>query len=161
MFLSICLWDFSMSLCTVVVALVNQPCLILCDSTDCSLPASSVHGILQARILQWVAIAFSRVSSQPRDWTHVSCIAGGFFTIRATREAPLKTQLIPGFDWPQTFWDLSPLWPYGGCCFSIAPSTLLNPCCEIFLEQVVGWEQWLSLGVRNRRPRSQWRSCAE
>ena len=43
----------------------------LCDTVDCSLPGSSVHGILQARILEWVAIAFSRGSSQPRDWTQV------------------------------------------------------------------------------------------
>ena len=47
----------------------------------------TVHGILQARILEWVAFAFSRGSSQPRDWTQVSCIAGGFFTSWATREA--------------------------------------------------------------------------
>ena len=47
---------------------------------DCSLPGSSVHGILQARILEWVAIPFSRGSSQPRDRTQVSCIAGEFFT---------------------------------------------------------------------------------
>ena len=46
-----------------------------------------VHGILQARILEWVAFPFSRRSSQPRDWIHVSCIAGGFFTSWATREA--------------------------------------------------------------------------
>ena len=43
-------------------------------------PGSSVHGIFQARTLEWVAISFSRGSSWPRDWTHVSCIAGGFFT---------------------------------------------------------------------------------
>ena len=54
---------------------------------DCSPPGSSVEGILQARLLKWVAIPFSRVSSQPRDQTRVSGIAGGFFTIRATREA--------------------------------------------------------------------------
>ena len=48
----------------------------LSDSMDCSLPGSSVHGILQARILEWVAIPFSRGSSQPRDRTQVSCIAG-------------------------------------------------------------------------------------
>ena len=48
-----------------------------------------VHGILQARILEWVAFPFSRGSSQPRDWTQVSCIAGRFFTIWATREAPI------------------------------------------------------------------------
>ena len=53
----------------------------LCDPMDCSLPDSSVHGILQARILEWVAIPFSRASSQPRDQTWVSCIAGRFFTV--------------------------------------------------------------------------------
>ena len=54
---------------------------------DCSLPGSSVHGILQARILEWVAIPFSRGSFQPRDQTQVSCIAARFFTIWATKEA--------------------------------------------------------------------------
>ena len=49
--------------------LVAQLCLTLCDTTDCSLPGSSVHGISQARILEWVAISFSRGSSWPRDWT--------------------------------------------------------------------------------------------
>ena len=53
---------------------------------ECSLTGSSVHGILQARVLEWVAISFSRGSSQPRDWTRVSCIIGRFFTIWATRE---------------------------------------------------------------------------
>ena len=51
----------------VVIVLVAQSCLILCDFMDCSPPGSSVHGILQARILEWVAMPFSRVSSQPRD----------------------------------------------------------------------------------------------
>ena len=49
----------------------SQSCLTLCDPKDCSLPGSSVHGILQARILEWVAIPFSRGSSQPRDQTWV------------------------------------------------------------------------------------------
>ena len=53
---------------------------------DCSPPGSSIHGILQARILQWVAISFSRGSSQPRDWTQVSRIAGRCFNLSATRE---------------------------------------------------------------------------
>ena len=53
------------------------------------LPGSSVHGISQTRILEWVAISFSRGSSQPRDWTWVSHIAGRFFIIWATREAPI------------------------------------------------------------------------
>ena len=66
---------------------VTQSCPTLCNCMDCSLPGSSVHGIFQARLLEWVAVLFSRGSSQPRDWTQVSCIAGRFFTIWATREA--------------------------------------------------------------------------
>jgi len=54
---------------------------------DCSPPGSSIYGILQARILEWVAILISRGSSQPRDQTQVSHIAGRFFTDLATREA--------------------------------------------------------------------------
>ena len=57
-----------------------------CDSTDCRLPGSSVHGIFQARILEWVAMPSSRGSSQLRDWTQVFCIAGRFFINWATRE---------------------------------------------------------------------------
>ena len=53
---------------------------------DYRLPRSSVHGIFQAKIVQWVAISFSRGSSWPRDWTWVCCISGGFFTVWATRE---------------------------------------------------------------------------
>ena len=68
---------------------VTQSWLTLCDPMDYHLPGSSVHGISQARILEWVAIPFSRGSSQPRDGTQVSCIAGGFLTIWATRE-PLR-----------------------------------------------------------------------
>ena len=64
-----------------------------CDPMDCSLPGSSVHGILQARILEWVAILFSRVSSWPRYWTQVSCIADRFFTNWAMREALIPLQL--------------------------------------------------------------------
>ena len=59
----------------------------LCDPIDCSLHGSFVHGILQARILEWVALPFSRGSSSPRDQTQISCIAGRLFTIWATREA--------------------------------------------------------------------------
>ena len=56
------------------------------DSSPWETPGSSVHRILQARILEWVAISFSRSSFLPRDWTRVSCTAGRFFTIWATRE---------------------------------------------------------------------------
>ena len=60
-----------------------QSCLTLCDPRDQGLPGSSVHGILQARVLEWIAIPFSRETSQPRDWTLVSCLAGRFFAIWA------------------------------------------------------------------------------
>ena len=59
--------------------LVTQSCRTLCDPVHCSPPGSPVHGILQARILEWVAIPFSRGSSRPKDWTLVSHIAGRFF----------------------------------------------------------------------------------
>ena len=61
--------------------------IVVCNPMDCSLPGSSVHGILQARILEWIAIPFSRGSSQPRDQTRVSRIAGRFFTFWATKES--------------------------------------------------------------------------
>ena len=68
--------------------LVAQLCPTLCNPMDCSLPASSAHGVFQARILEWVAaIPFSRGSSQPRDQTRVSGIAGRYFTTWTTREA--------------------------------------------------------------------------
>ena len=78
--------------------LVTQLCLTLCDPMDYSPPGSPVHGIFQARTLKWVAIPFSRGSSQPRDRTHISCIASGFFTIWASREthACLQKGLVSG-----------------------------------------------------------------
>ena len=65
---------------------VAQSCPTLCNPVDCSLPGSSVHAIFQARILEWVAVSFSRGSSQLRDQTQVSCIVGRHFTVWATRE---------------------------------------------------------------------------
>ena len=70
---------------------VSCSCADLCDPMDCSAPGSSVHRILQARILEWVAISCSRVSSLPRNRTQVSCIAGRVFTTWPTRKA-LKTK---------------------------------------------------------------------
>ena len=66
-----------------------QSCLTLPNPMECSCPGSSVHGILQARMQTWVAISFSRGSSQLKDWTYISCIAGGFFIHGATWEARL------------------------------------------------------------------------
>ena len=65
----------------------------LCDPVDCSLPGSPVHGIFQARVLEWVAISFSRASSQPRDQTQVSCIVGRRFTVWSTREVLIPTKV--------------------------------------------------------------------
>ena len=67
---------------------VTQSWSVLCDPMDCSLPGSSVYGIFQARVLEWVAISFSRLSSPPRDRIQVSGISGRRFTVRVTREAP-------------------------------------------------------------------------
>ena len=64
-----------------------QACPTLCDPMGYSLPGSSVHGIFQARILEWVAISFSMGFSQPRDWIWVSHTAGRLFAAWATREA--------------------------------------------------------------------------
>ena len=63
---------------------VTQSCPTLCDPMD-----YTAHGILQAKILEWVAFPFSRGSSQPRDQTQVSCTAGGFFPNRATSEVQM------------------------------------------------------------------------
>ena len=61
--------------------LVAQLCRTLCDPAVCDPPGSSVHGILHAKILEWIAIPFSRGSSQSRNRTWVSCIAGRFFSV--------------------------------------------------------------------------------
>ena len=83
-----------------------------CDPMGCSLPGSSVHGIFQARILEWFAIPFSRESSWPRDWTQVSCTAGRFFTNCTTKEVPI------------CLWRFSFFW--GGLCC---------PACRIIVPQ--------------------------
>ena len=74
---------FSITLIKVKV-LVAHLCLTLCNPMDCNPPGSSVHEILQSRILEWVAICFSRGSFWPRDQTQVSHVAGRFFTIWVT-----------------------------------------------------------------------------
>ena len=72
---------------------IAQLCPALWDPMDCSLPGSSILGIFQARILEWVAISFSRRSSQPRDWTQVSCTVGRCFTIWATSKVQISMQI--------------------------------------------------------------------
>ena len=96
------------TLSRVVKVLVAQSCPTLCNPMDCSLPSSSAHGILQAKILEWVSISFSRGSSQHRDRTWVCCMAGRFFTIWATKEAhtPLKAhfEILSLIKSSQTLW---------------------------------------------------------
>ena len=80
------LWSMECAQGFVVIVLVILSCLTLCNPMDYSPPGSSVHGILQARILEWIAIPFSRGSSWPRGWNRISCTASGIFTIGGTRE---------------------------------------------------------------------------
>ena len=77
----------SVCVCVCVCVLIAQSCPALCNSMDCGLSGSSIHGILQARVLEWVAIPVFRGSSQPKDWTQFSCFAGRFFTVWVTGEA--------------------------------------------------------------------------
>ena len=69
-----------------VEVLITLLCLTLCDPIDWGSPGFSVHGIFQARILEWVAISFSRRSSLPRDQTQASCIADTLFPVWASKE---------------------------------------------------------------------------
>ena len=84
--------------CSLFPSLLKWSCSVVCDSLQShglySLSGSSVHGIFQARVLQWVAISFSRESSQLRDRTQVSCTAGRCFTIWATRNPPIYVSIL-------------------------------------------------------------------
>ena len=80
-----------------VHAKLLQLCLILCNTMDCNLPGSSIHAILQARILEWIAMSYSRESFVARDRTYVSmstALAGSFFTINTTWEAWIPQYII-------------------------------------------------------------------
>ena len=79
-------------LCCCSCCLVAHSCP--CNPMDCNSPGSSIHGILQARILEWIAISLSRGSSWSRDQTRVSCLAGGFFTTESPGK-PLPFPLPP------------------------------------------------------------------
>ena len=74
---------------------IAQSCLTLCDPMDCSLSGSSVHGIFQARVLEWIAISFSRGSSQPRNRIRVSRIAGRCFTVWVPpQKIPIRERIL-------------------------------------------------------------------
>ena len=95
---------------------VTQSCSTLCDSMDCSLPGSSAHGIFQARVLEWLAISFSRGSSRPRDWTQISCIVGRRFPIWVTRKSKHVLQ-FKGL----LFFIIYLFWPHHMACGILVP----------------------------------------
>ena len=98
--------------------LVTKLCLTLCGPTDNSPSGSSVHGILQARILEWIAIPFSGGSSWPRDWTPVSWTAGGFFYCWPTGGPPgrsedrANTRVLDSESWTRVQNDPSLFFPH-------------------------------------------------
>ena len=109
--------------------LVTQPCLTLCNPMDCSWPGSSVRRSLQASILEWVAISFSRGSSQPWDRTQVSCIAGRCFNLWATREGSFQ---------------MSQLFTSGGQSVGVSASaSVLSMNIQDWFP--LGWTGWISL----------------
>ena len=86
-------------------------CLMtLCDPMDCSLPGSSVHGILQARILEWVAIPFCGGSSRPKDWNRVSCNAGRFLPFESPGKPRNFIEQNYCEQWELTVYSKSELW---------------------------------------------------
>ena len=87
-----------------VCVFVAQSCPTLCNCTVCS----PVHGILQARILEWIAIPFSRGTFQPRDQTLVFCLTGRFFTVWATGKSPKKKKKIWSLSTRTGTWTLDP-----------------------------------------------------
>ena len=110
--------------------LFAQSCPTVCNPMDCSPPGSSVHGVLQARILEWVAIPFSRGSSQPRDRTQVSCTAGRFFTTEPPGKptpASGPLQMLPlGLEWSSSLYPHS-LSPFFKSLFFMSRSYLIFP----------------------------------
>ena len=128
-----------------------QPRSALCDPVDCSPSLSSVRGILQARILDWIAVLFSRGSSQPKDQTCTSCVTSRFFTDWATREAhhtgswgsKLGLQLWPGANGPVHH--TSSLNPSLLVCPELKRGGDVNSFSIINPSFVVG--QWRALGV--------------
>ena len=123
--------------------LFTQLCPTLCDPMDWSPPGSSVQGILQARILEWVAISFSRGSSQPRDWTWVSCIAGRFWATISSKDV----RVISYFDPPKVnFWGLRAPRKENNTC-NLAASGL-QPLPKVSTEELRMWKNtgyWLQM----------------
>ena len=97
-----------------VCVLIIQSCLTVCNPMDWSPPGSYVHGILQTKIMVWVAISSSRGSSQPKDWTSICHIVGRLFTVWATREALIR---CTPQGWTLFWLRISQHWCHFGCTF--------------------------------------------
>ena len=112
-----------------ITSSITQSCPTLCDLMEYSPPGSSVCGVFQARILEWVAISFSRGSSQPWDRTQVSCIAGRCFNLWATREGSFQ---------------MSQLFTSGGQSVGVSASaSVLSMNIQDWFP--LGWTGWISL----------------
>ena len=107
---------------------------LFCEPMDCSPPGSSVHGIFQARILEWVATSFSRGSSWTRDWTHVSCLAGVFFTT----EPPVLHLFVVALQLLNCVWllcdPMDPLVPLGSFVHEISKQKNTGVGCHFLLQ---------------------------
>ena len=112
----------------------TQLCPILCNPMDYSPPGSSVQGLLQARILEWIAMLSSRGSSQPRDWTQVSHAAGRFFTVWATREV----------------WNEGAATKLSGIWWLNRNSNVLSHSWEAWCSKSRCWQGWFLLEAQGR-----------
>ena len=132
-------------MCTLFMCLclVSKSCLALCNSMDCSLSGSSVHGIFQARILEWVAMSSSRRHSRPRDQTHISCIVWGILYHLSNLGNPIPCTFIEisdvvflSCDYLLSFYLFFVWWLM--CLFLLSPLLL-----EYFISILVGFIPWL------------------
>ena len=132
--------------------LVAQSCLTLCDPISHRPPGSSVHGILQARMLKWVAIPFSRGSSRPRDQTQFSLIAGKYFTTWATREALYLSNYCQNSS-------LGRLpWPDHSLFYVLVAQLVKNlPAVQETWAHSLGWEDPLEKGMATHSSILAWR----
>ena len=99
--MSICCWHPKRLVLGMLLLLSHVQ--LFCDPKDYSLPGSSVHGISQARILEWVAISFSRESSPPRNQTHIPALAGRFFTTVSSGKPCIGSTNLVKEGWPWSF----------------------------------------------------------
>ena len=125
------------------LVLVAQSCLTLCDLKDCSLPGSSVHAVLQARILEWVAIPFSRDLPDPEMETTISCIAGDSLPSEPTAARRghwirfLNPPITPDPETP------FPLWIFLKLCDPRIPTPKVNSQQSIHLQTLPYSSNWL------------------